>query len=359
MLQLMEAAERSIADGTMRGKLTTPDSGDGDSFSISRENDEADIEFTTLKWNSITKKYYQMGVLNFWFSIARMYLTFLMHSDWSVVRRLPLKIVGLFLFAPFAIAFLFSLYLFLGTTLLAYFLEPLPTLAWIGCIALSAVATIYTLDSAAVPIFLRGLLFSADSFVSEPDLLDSHVNEFKERILRELQEKQYDEVIVLGFSHGCSIVTLLMSEIYESSGKEIRDKVKAMFVAHYLPFGMLLKSKTKLGEAVLKLKSHDVTFFNVFNSCDSVCSSKNPLFFPYEGNGIARIANLDTQYENYLAGSGRLKAKLTFHYAHTLYFRPLDIPCPHAMINVLCSPTQLEKNPAFSVCKSSGNTPES
>jgi hypothetical protein len=61
----------------------------------------------------------------------------------------------------------------------------------------------------------------------------------------------------------------------------------------------------------------------------------------------ARVVDLDTNYEKYMKGLNRLKAKLTFHYAHKLYFRALDRPCPHGMIGILCSPHSLEANPAF------------
>lgn len=350
MLQLIDAATKTISDGTMNLQLSKPASKEDDSFFITSEDGNTDIEFTTLKWNDITRKYYQGGLFKFWSQIAKMYLTFLKHSDLRVVKRLPWSIVFLFIIAPFAIVLLFIFFSFFNWVLIStYFDLPTGVLA-ITIFVLSSIGTAITLDSASVVIFLRGLLFSADSFVSEPSLLDDHIKKYKEKILKDLRAKDYDEIIVLGFSHGCNLLILLISDLYGSGENKAQDKIKALFVAHYLPLGLLLKNKTKLSEAVLKLKNYDVTFFNVYNSYDSVCSSKNALFFPYDNDVKARVANLDTKYEECLPWLEKLKAKYTFHYAHTLYFRPLGISCQNSMIQILCSPQRLEKNAAFSLC---------
>jgi hypothetical protein len=256
--------------------------------------------------------------------------------------------------APFAIILLFVFFAFISWFLLAGLAGIPLEYSIITSIAVSVLATYLVLDTAGIVLFLRGLLFSADSLVHKSDLLDDHVNAFRNRIMDDVRSNDYDEVVVLGFSHGCKLLVLLMNELYRTGASEVQEKFKAVFVAQCLPLGLLLKSRTKLREAVLKLKQLDVTYFNVFNSCDPVCSSRNTLFFPCDDGMKARVVNLDTGYENYLKGLGKLKAQLTFHYAHTLYFRPLDMPCPHGMIRILTSAQRLEENPAFDhSCESS------
>jgi hypothetical protein len=354
MLQLIDAAETAISSDGLKLQLRTPESANSESFSVVAEDGGTEVEFTVLKWNDISKQYYRNGFIAFWLKVVKMYVSFLVNSDWKVVARLPGKIVFIFLIAPFAIILLFLFFTFISWFLLSGLADVPLEYSIITSVVVSVFGTYLVLDSAGIILFLRGLLFSADSLVLKSDLLDNHINAFKNRIMNDVRSKDYDEVVVLGFSHGCKLLVLLMSELYRTGEREVQDKFKAVFVAQFLPLGLLLKARTKLREAVLQLKQLDVTYFNVFNSCDSVCSSKNTLFFPYDDGMKACVVDLDTGYEKYLKGLNKLKAKLTFHYAHTLYFRSLDMPCPHGMIRILCSPLRLEENPAFSQSCESG-----
>lgn len=309
-----------------------------DTIKVYNHADNIQIEFTVLKWNDLSSLYYNLGFVRFWKRVWTMYRAISNNADTTSALQLPRYIVNLFVLTPFLLIIIF---LFWVTILGAGFVLLWPnTSLWWGAspvILLAFMMSYLLAKNLGALLFLRGFMFLADASVLNPQIMNDPVARFKERVQNDLENSEYDEICLLGFSHGAKFMLLLLKDLLQSQEQQA-SKIRPLFVAQTLPLALVMKPMSPIKDCVEWFKKQNIEFINIINPKDRVSNRSLHPFFPLHEGGLWQVRDCHLSYEQFVGTLEKLKIRCTLHYAHKLYFKNFKRPCEQSLFHKLLGP---------------------
>ena len=338
--QLKTAIEKFLP---LAGEDITISSGDKAQYTdiiLKNKTQDTHNDYFFLKWDDIVRQNWEKNPIKLALQTLKTYFLYIFNIQWF----LPLsKGPVITLFYPIVSLILIWGGIFLLLRMLGgYFIPNIPFLNIIY-LGMAFIPAAYILEHIKSLWLLRFFIFNCKAFHTDNTLLDKRLEEFKEIILHSLNDKSYDEVMIIAHSNGSIVMIPLLEQIFKNTPQEMQHKLSILTLGQCLPLATYYKRAYRLRNSLHYLAQQNFIWHDITSPADGVCFALHDIFMPIPKPHHAKSALMTPQFHKYYTPENYKILRKNKFLLHFKYLETADKPSPYNFIKLITSSSSLSQ----------------
>ncbi|MGI9276586.1 MAG: hypothetical protein ACR2PT_17300 [Endozoicomonas sp.] len=295
-------------------------------WQVKNQDDGVDCDYSYLIWDDIIRRHWKKNPLGLIGSAVLTYLGLIRHINWSFARTLssgPIKALLYPLFSFLLTVLATVLVAGIASLILPIFLSGVALdLVFYGVLLISVAALGYWLFIKVQSLWLLQLfIYHYQLFSGKPGAIGQRLDVFADIIVDILQKEadEYDEILLVGHSHGTVMAPILASRVAERLGGYLPEKFRLLTLGNLMPFLTGLNKESTFRNDIVRLSRSSFTWLDVSSPADGVCFALTDPFFPLCEENQADLHLLSPRFHKFYQKEryARLKKdRLTLHFQY-------------------------------------------